>query len=130
MGPGGQLLSGGQRQRACLARALLAQAPVLMFDEPTASLDALSARRVRDSLVALRAQRTRIVVTHQPALAAAADTIVVLDGGRVRATGTHAQLVEADAWYATFARAGHPLDGAPPAGADADEATRPAESEY
>ncbi|MCM3734240.1 ATP-binding cassette domain-containing protein, partial [Fictibacillus nanhaiensis] len=48
VGPGGQLLSGGQRQRACLARALLARAPVLMFDEPTASLDELSARRVRD----------------------------------------------------------------------------------
>ncbi|HHT8928835.1 TPA: ABC transporter ATP-binding protein, partial [Burkholderia cenocepacia] len=63
VGPGGQVLSGGQRQRACLARALLARAPVLMFDEPTASLDELSARRVRDSLVALRGQRTRIVVT-------------------------------------------------------------------
>ncbi|MDR5645975.1 ABC transporter ATP-binding protein, partial [Burkholderia cenocepacia] len=127
VGPGGQVLSGGQRQRACLARALLARAPVLMFDEPTASLDELSARRVRDSLVALRGQRTRIVVTHQPALAAAADTIVVLDAGRVRATGTHAQLIETDAWYATFARAGRPPDGAPPAGADAE--FRPAESE-
>ncbi len=127
VGPGGQLLSGGQRQRACLARALLARAPVLMFDEPTASLDELSARRVRDSLVALRGQRTRIVVTHQPALAAAADTIVVLDAGRVRATGTHAQLIETDAWYATFSRAGRPPDGAPPAGADVE--TRAAESE-
>lgn len=126
VGPGGQLLSGGQRQRACLARALLARAPVLMFDEPAASLDELSARRVRDSLVALRGQRTRIVVTHQPALAAAADTIVVLDAGRVRATGTHAQLIGTDAWYATFSRAGRP-DGAPPAGADVE--TRPAESE-
>ncbi|MCR5898929.1 ABC transporter ATP-binding protein, partial [Burkholderia sp. HAN2018] len=57
VGPGGQLLSGGQRQRACLARALLSRAPVLMFDEPTASLDESSARRVRDSLVALRGQR-------------------------------------------------------------------------
>ncbi|VWC94924.1 glycosyl transferase family 2 [Burkholderia lata] len=130
VGPGGQLLSGGQRQRACLARALLARAPVLMFDEPTASLDELSARRVRDSLVALRGQRTRIVVTHQPALAAAADTIVVLDAGRVRATGTHAQLVESDAWYATFARAGQLPDGPPPADADTDAEARPAESEH
>ncbi|WP_423380664.1 ABC transporter ATP-binding protein [Burkholderia sp. LMG 32019] len=128
VGPGGQLLSGGQRQRACLARALLARAPVLMFDEPTASLDELSARRVRDTLVALRGQRTRIVVTHQPALAAAADTIVVLDAGRVRATGTHAQLVETDAWYATFARAGQGPDGPPPA--DTDAQAWPAESEH
>lgn len=120
VGPGGQLLSGGQRQRACLARALLARAPVLMFDEPTASLDEFSARQVRDSLVAMRGQRTRIVVTHQPALAAAADTIVVLDAGRVRATGTHAQLVAADAWYATFARAGRPHDGPPPVEAEAE----------
>ncbi|VWC20528.1 ABC transporter ATP-binding protein [Burkholderia lata] len=130
VGPGGQLLSGGQRQRACLARALLARAPVLMFDEPTASLDELSARRVRDSLVALRGQRTRIVVTHQPALAAAADTIVVLDAGRVRATGTHAQLVEADGWYATFARAGLPPDAPPATEADLDADARPAESEH
>nr|WP_175220339.1 ABC transporter ATP-binding protein [Burkholderia aenigmatica] len=128
VGPGGQLLSGGQRQRACLARALLARAPVLMFDEPTASLDELSARRVRDSLIALRGQRTRIVVTHQPALAAAADTIVVLDAGRVRATGTHAQLVERDTWYATFARAGRPPDTPPPA--DTDTEARPVESEH
>ncbi|WP_233344279.1 ABC transporter ATP-binding protein [Burkholderia cepacia] len=140
VGPGGQLLSGGQRQRACLARALLSRAPVLMFDEPTASLDESSARRVRDSLVALRGQRTRIVVTHQPALAAAADTIVVLDAGRVRATGTHAQLAETDAWYAAFARAEPGLDGRPPDDLEAKDAedavgasnaeARPAESEH
>ncbi|NIE60305.1 ABC transporter ATP-binding protein, partial [Burkholderia sp. Ap-955] len=71
---------------------------------------------------------TRVVVTHQPALAAAADTIVVLDAGRVRATGTHAQLVETDAWYATFARAGRPSDASPTA--DLDAQARPAESEH
>ncbi|AIO70041.1 ABC transporter family protein [Burkholderia oklahomensis] len=107
VGPGGQLLSGGQRQRACLARGLLAKAPLLLLDEPTASLDELSARRVRDSLVAMRGRRTRIVVTHHPALARAADEIVVLEAGRVRARGTHAQLVATDAWYGEFARAEH-----------------------
>ncbi|MCR5898867.1 ABC transporter ATP-binding protein, partial [Burkholderia sp. HAN2018] len=58
----------------------------------------------------------------------AADTIVVLDAGRVRATGTHAQLVQADAWYAAFARAGQLPDGLAPAEADAE--ARPAESEH
>ncbi|WP_431824566.1 ABC transporter ATP-binding protein [Burkholderia sp. F1] len=119
VGPGGQLLSGGQRQRACLARGLLAKAPVLLLDEPTASLDVLSARRVRDSLVAMRGRRTRIVVTHQPALAREADAIVVLDAGRVRATGTHAQLVATDAWYATFARGGREHAASPRVDADA-----------
>lgn len=60
---------------------------------------------MRDCLVAMRGQRTRIVVTHHPALARAADEIVVLEAGRVRARGTHAQLVAADPWYAEFARA-------------------------
>ena len=58
----------------------------------------------------------------------AADTVVVLDAGRVRATGTHAQLVESDAWYATFARAGRPSDAPPPADVGAE--VRPAESEH
>ncbi len=96
--------SGGELQRLAIARAMLSPAPVLLLDEPTANLDELSTRRVRDSLVAMRVRRSCIVVTHSPMLAREADRIVVLDAGRVRAQGSHRQLCATDAWYRAFAR--------------------------
>ncbi|MGP9652840.1 ATP-binding cassette domain-containing protein [Halomonas sp. AOP35-4E-18] len=103
VGPGGGLLSGGQRQRLCLARAFLSPAPLLLLDEPTASLDALSEKRLRQSLEALRGVRTVLAVTHSPALACLADQVLVLENGRLRLCGRHYELGRQDAWYARFA---------------------------
>lgn len=84
VGQRGRLLSGGQRQRIAIARAILRDAPVLVLDEPTTALDAASARHTLRLLAPLMANRTTILITHDPALARQADDILVL--------GTPAQL--------------------------------------
>jgi ABC-type multidrug transport system fused ATPase/permease subunit len=83
VGQKGRALSGGQRQRVAIARAILKDAPVLVLDEPTTGLDAESARRVMEPLRRLTAGCTTILISHDPALARAADRVVVLEGGRV-----------------------------------------------
>lgn len=103
VGPGGGLLSGGQRQRLCLARGFLSPAPLLLLDEPTASLDGASEAQVVRSLATLRGQRTLVVVTHRPALASLADQVLVLEAGRLRLCGRHDELAGRDRWYAGFA---------------------------
>jgi ATP-binding cassette subfamily C protein/ATP-binding cassette subfamily C protein CydC len=85
-------LSGGQRQRLLLARALLADPPVLLLDEPTEGLDLASADRLVTDL--LGDSRTVVLVTHRLAPLTAADEIVVLDRGKVVQRGPHGELVE------------------------------------
>lgn len=102
VGPGGALLSGGQRQRVGLARALLSQAPVLLLDEPTASLDARSEARVNRSLQALHGRRTLVLVSHNPTLVRDADQILVLEDGSVSGCGSHEHLLATHPWYAQF----------------------------
>ncbi|WP_406005998.1 ABC transporter ATP-binding protein/permease [Streptomyces sp. NBC_00637] len=101
VGEGGRSLSGGQRQRVLLARALRAGAPVLVVHDPTTAVDAVTEARVAEGLRELRRGRTTVVVTNSPALLAVADRVVLLDGGRIGAEGTHAELVRADAIYRT-----------------------------
>jgi ATP-binding cassette, subfamily B, bacterial len=83
VGQRGRRLSGGQRQRLAIARALIRPAPVLVLDEPTASLDAAAARGVMEPLRRLMTGRTTLLITHDRALAAMADRVVVLDRGRL-----------------------------------------------
>ncbi|MDO9357329.1 MAG: thiol reductant ABC exporter subunit CydD, partial [Solirubrobacteraceae bacterium] len=83
LGDGGALLSSGELRRLALARALLAGAELLVLDEPTAQLDALTAERLGATIDRLRAGRTTVLITHDPALAERADRVVTLDGGRV-----------------------------------------------
>lgn len=85
VGDGGRPLSAGEAQRIALARAFLRDAPLLVLDEPTAHLDAETAASVEDAIVRLARGRTTLLIAHRPALAARADRVVALAGGRVAA---------------------------------------------
>ncbi len=99
-GERGVKLSGGQRQRIAIARALLADCPVLVLDEATSALDSESEQLVQEALGTLMRGRTSIVVAHRLSTVASLDRIVVLDGGKVVEDGPHAQLIEAGGEYA------------------------------
>lgn len=100
VGEQGQRLSGGERQRLAIARAMLKNAPVLLLDEPTANLDALTERVVLDALYRLMAGRTVLMATHRLIAMERMDEILVLDHGRIVEKGTHDALLEANGLYA------------------------------
>ena len=102
VGERGLMLSGGQRQRIAIARALLANAPVLILDEATSALDTESERFIQSSLEELMKNRTTLVIAHRLSTIENADTIVVLDSGRIVETGTHQQLLEKNGHYAAL----------------------------
>jgi len=104
LGERGVKLSGGQRQRISIARALLADRPILLLDEATSSLDAESERQVAAALERLERGRTTLVIAHRLATVRNADRIIVMDGGRIHAMGTHQSLLRESALYAHLAR--------------------------
>lgn len=98
-------LSGGQRQRLAIARALLRNTPIYVFDEATSSVDAESEAVILDTIRELAQSATVIMITHRMANAVTADQVVVFDHGRVAETGTHAALVTRGGVYADLFRA-------------------------
>lgn len=92
-------LSGGERQRLSVARAVLKDAPILILDEPTSSLDAISEEIVFSALKRLRVGRTTIVIAHRLSTVRDADAILVLDGGRISAFGRHDELLQSSQLY-------------------------------
>ncbi len=98
-GESGANLSGGERQRIALARVLLKNAPLVILDEATANLDAVTEREVMEAIYASLAGRSLLMITHRLTLLDRADEIIVLDGGQVVQRGTHAQLVAENGLY-------------------------------
>ncbi len=104
LGERGTRLSGGQRQRIAIARAILKNPPILLLDEATSSLDAESERLVQHALERLMEERTTIIIAHRLATVLKANRIIVMNDGRIVATGSHDELLQTNSLYSRLAK--------------------------
>ena len=107
IGERGATLSGGQRQRLCLARALVKEPAILVMDEPTASIDAVSARLINEAVARVHRNRTLIVISHEYSDMASYDRILVLQDGRLVESGAHDALLKARGTYLALVERRH-----------------------
>ena len=121
LGERGLSLSGGQRQRLALARAILADPRVLVLDDATSSVDATKEHEIRDALTQVMSGRTTIVIAHRPATIALAERVVLIDGGRIVAEGTHQSLAAGNERYREVLAQGAAIDVARAQLADTEE---------
>jgi len=104
LGEAGTRLSGGQRQRIAVARAMLANPRVLLLDEATSALDAQSEHQVQLAIAEVMRERTTVIIAHRLATIRDADSIAVLNEGRVIAQGSHSELLQSNELYARLAQ--------------------------
>jgi ATP-binding cassette subfamily B protein len=121
IGERGFSLSGGQRQRIAIARAILADPRVLVLDDATSAVDPSKEHEIRDAMATVMSGRTTIVIAHRPGTIALADTVVLVDDGRVAAQGTHEELLATNERYREVLAALRDEDAD-----DADDGTDPA----
>ena len=100
IGENGETISGGERQRISIARALLKDAPVILLDEATASLDVENETKIQTAISELVCNKTVLIIAHRMRTVADADKIVVLDNGRVVETGSPEDLKKQDGFFA------------------------------
>ena len=99
IGEDGHRLSGGQRQRLAIARAVLKDAPILVFDEATSNVDNETEAALQRSIERISTDRTTIIIAHRLSTVRNADKIAVLDSGKITELGKHEELVDADGLY-------------------------------
>jgi subfamily B ATP-binding cassette protein MsbA len=126
VGEAGGLLSGGERQRIAIARAIYKDAPILLLDEPTSSLDSEAEAKVQRALEELMRGRTVLMIAHRLSTVKKADLICVLDQGRIVESGRHEELVAKGGLYTRLHRTQLGIGGAQPAPSASDDAGREA----
>jgi ATP-binding cassette subfamily B protein len=104
LGEKAKTLSGGQKQRLAIARAMVRKAPILLLDEATSALDTENERLVAEALDHAMEGRTTLIIAHRISTIRRADRIIVMDGGQIVESGTHAELMLNDGLFARLAR--------------------------
>lgn len=111
VGEGGGTLSGGEKQRVSIARAMLKDAPIVILDEATASIDPENEHLIQSAISKLTKGKTIITIAHRLATIESADNILVVDNGRVVESGTHAELIAQEGRYRDFVKIREKAEG-------------------